>query len=104
MADLTFYKDVYLVLILAAALALHIGAAACGFCIKNERASRVFTTSLTVVNLLLHLFLIVFMMYKKISLDEAVLVFLISVFFYTLVHFTLYSIASVKAKRGGEES
>ena len=102
MADLTFYKDSYIVLILAAALAFHIGAAACGFFIKNEKCSKILCTSLTVVNLLLHLFLIVFMMYKKIALDEAVLVFLISVFFYTLVHFTLYSITSAKAKRGGE--
>lgn len=104
MLDLTFYKDVYIILILAAALVLHLGAAACGFFVKEAELSKIFNTGFTALNILLHLFLIGFMMYRGIRLDEAVLVILISVFFYTLISFVIYTLNERRKKEGGDEA
>ena len=103
MNDLTFYKDVFIVLLLAMALVLHSGAAASGFFIKKERISKILNTAITCLNILLHLFLIGFMMYKGIKLEEAVFVILISIFFHTLIYFLNYTFVSIAKKRGGEE-
>lgn len=104
MLDLTFYKDVFIVLILASALVLHSGAAVCGFFIKETKISKIFNTGLTALNILLHLFLIGFMMYRGVRLDEAVLVILISVFFYTLISFVIYTLKERRKKEGGDEA
>ncbi len=99
MKDLTFYKDLYIVLILTAAVLLHTAAAACGFFIKNSKISKILNTGLTSANILLHLFLIVLMMYKGISLDEAVFVIMISIFFHTFLYFLHYTAVGIKEKR-----
>ncbi len=104
MLDLTFYKDVFIVLLLASALVLHSGAAVCGFFVKKAELSKIFNTGLTALNILLHLFLIGFMMYRGIRLDEAVLVILISVFFYTLIYFVIYALGERGKKKGGDEA
>ncbi len=104
MAELTFYKDFLIVVLLVAAAMLHTFAAACGFFIKNAKTAQILNTGLTCLNILLHIFLIGVMMYKGIALDEAVLVMLISVFFHTLLYFVYYSVNSRKREPddGGE--
>ncbi len=104
MLDLTFYKDVFIVLILASALVLHSGAAACGFFVKKVELSKILNTGLTAINILLHLFLVGFMMYRGVRLDEAVLVILISVFFHTLIYFVIHTLNEHRKKEGGDEA
>ncbi len=104
MAELSFHKDIYIVLILAAVFVLHTAAAACGFFVKNAKTAQILNTGLTLLNIFLHIFLIWFMMYRGISLEEAVLVMMISVFFHTLLYFIRYTAASYKKKEKGGEA
>lgn len=106
MADLTFYKELYVVLTLAAAVVIHTAAAACGFFVKNPKTAKYLNTGLTSLNILTHLFLIGLMMYKRFLLDEAVLVILISIFFHTLLYFIHHSVTEhvLKRKSGGDDA
>ncbi len=103
MADLTFFKDAAIILLLALTMLIHTAAAACGFFIKIPNLAKILNTGLTSLNIFIHIFLIGFMMYKGIVLDEAVLVMMISVFFHTLLYFIYYSIADYKRKKQSAE-
>ena len=103
MADLTFYKDLFIVLTLAVAVVLHTAAAACGFFIENAKISGILNTGLTSLNILLHLFLIGLMMYKGVALDESVLVILLSIFFHTFLYFIYHSVKNIVDKRRGAD-
>ncbi len=98
MNGLTFYKDIAIASILAAAVVLHTAAAACGFFGRDSRESKILNTGLTSVNILLHIFLICFMMYRGIKLEEAVLVMLISIAYYTLLCFIFDTVRRSKLK------
>ena len=96
---MTFLTDLWIVLPLCGAIALHTAAALADLVIRNGYLSRFLNTGLTSINILLHLFLILVMMERRLLLEEAVLVFVISIFFHTLLYYIRYTVAAAKAKK-----
>ncbi len=100
---MTFYKDFQIILVLVAAFMLHIAAAIGIYLIKKPRAIKILSTVSVCLNIALHLIFIVMLMYKAIPLEEAVLVFMVSVFFYTLASFVAYRIRILLNERDNGE-
>ena len=98
-----FLADLWIVLPLTAALVLHTLAALADLIVKSEKTTKILNTGLTCLNILLHLALICVMMERRLTLEEAVFVFLISIFFHTLLYFIRYTVSAAKAKRCAEE-
>ena len=63
---------------LCAAIVLHTAAALADLIVKDAKTAKILVTGITVLNILLHLFLILVMMDRMLTLEEAVLVFIIS--------------------------
>lgn len=105
---MTFYKDALVLAFLISALVLHALSSFTDLIFKSEKCKGAVRVALTSVNIIVHLCLIAFMMRAHLVLNEAVLVVLISVFFYTLLGFIRFSFAEFLAKReksseGGNE-
>ena len=96
---MTFFKDIPILAFLIAALVLHAVSCLVDLFLKSENCVKITRTALISVNIIVHLCLIAFMMRAHLMLNEAVLVVLISVFFYTLLHFVRYSLSEFLAKR-----
>ena len=102
---MTFYKDALIVALLSVAFVLHTLAALFDLFIKNQKYAKYLNTGLTILNILLHFGLIFALMRATLPLNEAVLVFLISVFFHTLLYFISYNASAfVRGRKGGDES
>ena len=95
--------------ILCSILVLHLVTHLCDLCIKNEKWAKITATCAIFVNIILHLMLILSMMNARLMLDEAVLVVMISIFFFTLVFFARDEVSSFLLRRmraqnvGGDE-
>ena len=96
---MTFFKDAPVLAFLIAALALHAASCLIDLFLKNDKHIKITRTALISVNIIVHLCLIAFMMRAHLMLNEAVLVILISVFFYTFLGFVRFSLSEFLAKR-----
>lgn len=101
---MTFYKDTLTVVILCVILSLHLVTHLCDLCIKNEKWAKITATCAVFVNIILHLLLILSMMNARLMLDEAVLVVMISIFFFTLVFFARYEVSSFLLRHARAEN